>query len=237
MLFFSGLFSNLKAGERRSPFTANLLGYGGVMVVPTAYMPGDGVITATFSRIPKLYAAKLQPYRTSSVYTMNAGIFSFMEGFVSLVRPDHFKGGTGDRTAGLRVNILRENEYRPALTFGMQDFFALDRLDLEPSSAQVFAALYMVASKSFKFHNRWTLVHMGYGADWLPAKTRQLNGLFGAFEVETVPDIYLLFENDAKRWNVGLRALLFTHFQAMAGWWGFNEFCFNVSASFNLNQL
>ncbi|NLP12557.1 YjbH domain-containing protein, partial [bacterium] len=62
--------SMLAAEEGQKPFASNLLGYGGVLVAPTAYMPGDGTITVTFSRIPRLYAAKMQPYRTSSVYTV-----------------------------------------------------------------------------------------------------------------------------------------------------------------------
>ena len=77
----------------------NLLGCNGMLVIPTAYMAGDGVITPVFSRIPKLYAAKLQPYDVSSVFAVNVGMLPFLEGFVAMVRPDHFKGGTGDRTA------------------------------------------------------------------------------------------------------------------------------------------
>jgi len=227
----------LAAGEGRKPFATNLLGYGGVLVVPTAYMPGDGTITATFGRIPKLYAAKLQRYQTSSAYTIDAGMFSFLEGFVSLVRPDHFKGGTGDRTAGARLNFFRETTNRPALTLGMQDFFAIEQLDLEPSSAQVFASLYLVSSKTFTVRDRLLLLHLGYGTDWLPANTSQLVGLFGAMEIETLPRVFLLLENDAKKWNLGLRTQFFSHFQLMAGWWGLDEFSWSVSGSFNLSGL
>ncbi len=200
-------------------------------------MPGDGTITVTFSRIPRLYAAKMQPYRTSSVYTVNAGIFSFMEGFVSLIRPDHFKGGTGDRTAGLRMNFFHETHRRPALTLGMQDFFAVEQLHLEPSSAQVFASLYLVSSKSFALYNRRIFTHLGYGTDWLPANTSQLVGLFGAMEIETLSNVFLLLENDTKKWNLGLRTRLFSHVQLMAGWWGLKEFSWNLSAFFNLQGL
>ncbi|HPN35488.1 MAG TPA: YjbH domain-containing protein [bacterium] len=237
ILFSIFTLSNLMAEEGGTSFASNLLGYGGVLVTPTAYMPGDGTITATFSRIPKLYAAKLQPYQTSSVYTIDAGVFSFLEGFVSLVRPDHFKGGTGDRTAGLRLNFLQETAKRPALTVGMQDFFAIEQLDLEPSSAQVFASLYMVGSKSFTLHNRRIFTHLGYGTDWLPANTSQLVGLFGAMEIETLPKVFLMLENDAKKWNLGLRTRLFSHLQLVAGWWGLEEFSWSVSGSFNLQGL
>ncbi len=237
LLFLFLLTPLLAAGEGQRPVASNLLGYSGVLVAPTAYMPGDGTITATFSRIPKLYAAKLQPYQTSSVYTVNAGVFSFMEGFVSLIRPDHFKGGTGDRTAGLRVNFFHETHRRPALTLGMQDFFAVEQLHLEPSDAQVFASLYLVSSKSFTLYNRQIFTHLGYGTDWLPANTSQLVGLFGAMEIETLSNVFLLLENDAKKWNLGLRTRLFSHFQLMAGWWGMNEFSWSVSGWFSLSGL
>lgn len=237
LLFLLLYAPRLAAEEGQKPVATNLLGYGGVLVVPTAYMPGDGIITATFSRIPKLYAAKLQPYRISSAYSISVGVFSFLEGFASLVRPDHFKGGAGDRTAGLRVNFLREKAKRPALTLGMQDFFAIEQLHLEPSGAQVFASLYLVSSKSFSVYDHLLFLHLGYGTDWLPANTHQLTGFFGAIEMEALHNVFLLLENDAKKWNVGMRTRFLSHFQLMASWWGLAEFCFSIQTSFNLQQL
>ncbi len=228
----------LAADKSAEQPAVNLLGYPGMLVVPAAYTSGDGVITPTFSRIPKLYAAKLQPYRMSSVLAVNVGVLPFLEGFIAMVRPDHFTGGTGDRTAGLRLNLLREKTKRPAITVGVQDFFAAKGIAIESDAPQVFSSLYLVGSKKVAaVNNRHAFIHLGYGVDWLPANTYQLVGLFGGVEMQIHSGFYFLLENDAKKWNVGLRSRVWNRLQLMIGWWGWDRFCCNVSTAIDMHKL
>lgn len=231
--------SSVPAGDKHTwQISTNLLGYSGMLVIPTAYTSCDGVINVTFSRIPKLYAAKLQPYHVSSVFAVNLGVLPFLEGFGAMVRPDHFRGGTGDRTAGLRLNLLREKDHRPALTLGAQDFFAAKSIRFEPKGPQVFSSMYLVSSKMVVMpFGHCIYLHLGYGVDWLPASTYQLVGLFAGAETQIKGNCYFLLENDAKKWNIGLRARLLNRFQLLVGWWGGNEFCWNMSTSFDLHSL
>jgi len=209
-----------------------LLGGSGLVIVPAAGTLPDGRVVVGVSRIPRLYADKLRPYRRT-VYYGAVGLLPFLEATMAFVRPDHYSGGLGDRSAGLRLRLLAERDKLPALAVGIQDFFGAEALELEPAGAQQFAALYLAGGKTFGS----VRLHGGYGVDWLPAKSRQLVGLFGAVSVRLNRSLAACVEYDARSLNIGLKLKTFSHFQLALAWWNLQSLCATCAFSFKLQSL
>lgn len=197
-----------------------VLGYSGLIVTPTADILADGQLSANIGRIPKLYADNYKPYdRTSYVVAM--GFMPFMEATMGFIRPDNFQGGVGDRTVSVRFRLLNEQKRRIALAFGLQDFFAVKDLNLEPVSAQHFTSSYVVATKHFELSrpDMQLSLNMGYGFNWLPSDDRQLTGLFWGAQYSPMQQVQLLMEHDGKQFNAGVRFHFFRHAQYMLSFW------------------
>jgi len=196
-----------------------VLGYSGLIVTPTADILADGQLSVNIGRIPKLYADNYKPYdRTSYVVAM--GFMPFMEATMGFIRPDNFKGGVGDRSVSVRFRLLNEKNRLPALAVGLQDFFAVKDLKLEPVSAQHFTSSYIVATKHVKLSHPGTLsLNMGYGFNWLPSDDKQLTGLFWGVQYSPIQPMQLLMENDGKRFNAGIRFNFSQHVQYMLSFW------------------
>lgn len=212
---------------------ASLMGFSGLIVTPSADLAPDGQLSLGVSRIPELYADKLRPYQRT-VYFARLGYLPFLEGTAMIVRPDDYPGGVGDRSLHVKFQLLHEKGHRPGMAIGAQDFFAARGLDFEPARAQHFAALYVVASKNLSLQPvpvRW---HLGFGADWLPAKNRFLDGLFAG--VTLTPHRYLIFlaEYDAHAFNAGFRLHPVSWVQAQLAWWKLQQWTATLvlSASF-----
>lgn len=192
-------------------------------------------MTGNIGRLPKLYAEHYAPYnRTSFIGTM--GFLPFMEAAFGFVRPDNYQGGVGDRTVAIRVQLLKDNGNWPALAIGFHDFFAIERLDLEPLDAQHFAALYFVASKRFyvPFLNSSLVLNTGYGPDWLPAKDSHLLGWFGGVQYSPIEQVDLLLEYDTQHFNAGIRFMFFSHLQYSMSFWQLQYVMHQISLNIHL---
>lgn len=197
-----------------------VLGYSGLIVTPTADILADGQLTANIGRIPKLYADNYKPYdRTSYVVAM--GFMPFMEATMGFIRPDNFQGGVGDRTVSARFRLLREKNRRPALAFGLQDFFAVEDLNLEPVSAQHFTSSYVVATKHVELSvpDMLLSLNVGYGFSWLPSDDRQLTGLFWGVSLAPMQQVQIIMENDGRQYNAGVRFSFFQQVHYMLSFW------------------
>jgi hypothetical protein len=229
--FIISLSSFLWAGAKNTT-----LGYSGIIVTPTAQILNDGELTGNLGRLPKLYANNYSPKnynRTAFVTAM--GFFPFLEASFGFIRPDNFQGGVGDRTVTLRLKVLNERQYIPAVAIGFHDFFAVESLDLEPAAAQHFAALYLVTTKQFTFSTSQSLlVSLGYGPDWLPADDSHLQGLFGGVQYSPIENVQLLAEHDTKNLNVGMRFSFFSHLNYSMSFWQLRYMMHQLSFSFSL---
>jgi len=179
-----------------------VLGYSGLIVTPTADILADGQLTANIGRIPKLYADNYKPYdRTSYVVAM--GFMPFMEATMGFIRPDNFQGR------------------RPALAFGLQDFFAVEDLNLEPVSAQHFTSSYVVATKHVELSvpDMLLSLNVGYGFSWLPSDDRQLTGLFWGVSLAPMQQVQIIMENDGRQYNAGVRFSFFQQVHYMLSFW------------------
>ena len=211
---------------------ASLFGYSGLMVTPAAEIADDGELTAGFSRTPILYADWWPNRRT--IFWGRIGFLPFLEAGGMFVRPDRYGGGFGDRSVYVRVRLLREQGRRPAVTVGTQDFFAIKQLKWETATAQHFGALYLVASRHDTLRGVPLHVHLGYGPDWLVARTKMLVGLFGGISYAPHPRVTLLAEYDAECVNAGLRLQPFPFLQAHIGLWKLREVTATLAFSVHL---
>ncbi|HOH09225.1 MAG TPA: hypothetical protein PLF89_17005, partial [bacterium] len=112
---------------------------------------------------------------------------------------------------------------RPAVTIGTQDFFAIKQLKWETATAQHFGALYIVASRHDTLRGVPLHFHLGYGPDWLVARTKMLVGLFGGVSYSPHRMVTLLAEYDAECFNAGFRFHPFPLLQAQVAWWKMRE--------------
>ncbi len=215
-----------------------LLGYSGLLLVPTADIQQDGELNFGISRIPILYAKNY--YGGSydrTVMFASMGFLPFLEGTFGFTRPDNMQGGVGDRSMSARLQLYRQRGWIPSVALGMQDFFAIKKLHLEPTSAQHFAAAYVVASKAVKFSSPFLQradFHLGYGVDWLPANDRHLDGLFAGLSFSPIRQVQLLFEYDSHSFNSGVRFFLFSHLRYTMALWKMRYLMQNMSFSISL---
>ena len=212
-----------------------VLGYTGIIVTPTAQISRDGELSASIGRIPKLYANGYAPYdRTAFVASM--GFMPFLEASFGFVRPDNFQGGVGDRTITVRIQVLSDKANLPAIAFGFHDFFAIENLDLEPESAQHFAAMYAVATKKIPLYIEGSslVLNAGYGFDWLPARDSHLQGFFWGLQYSPIKDVDLLLEHDVNNFNAGIRFIFFSHFNYMLSFWQLQHLMHQVGFSLQL---
>ncbi len=220
-----------------------LLGYGGMIVVPTATLAGDATVAVGFSRIPTMYGYKLYP-AAKSVYYAALTFTPFFEASFAIVKPDKLPDRplhVGDRSAGVKLRLCPETRRIPAIAIGSHDFFNLKLLGLAKPGRKLpenFAALYAVATKSFKptfLHQ--LVVHFGYGTDWLPAKQNYLVGPFGGVELFLRKELVVMAESDARNVNLGARMKLFSHLQSWVCWMDARELCGGVGLSLTLWEL
>ena len=201
---------------------ASALGYSGLMLVPVADIAPDGQVSAGVSRIPMLYATDWWPNRRT-VFWGRIGFLPFLEAGGMFVRPDDYTWGFGDRSVYIKVQLLKEKGRRPALAIGTQDFFAIKQLKWETATVQHFGALYLVASRHDTLRGVPLHFHLGYGPDWLVARTKMLVGLFGGVTWTPHRYVTLLAEYDAERFNAGFRFHPLPLLQAQLAWWKMRE--------------
>lgn len=238
LLFYIFCCSILLTSEYVYSVTGNsLLGHSGLIVVPSGYIASDGSVSIGYGRVPRLNAIEYKAYERNVKFG-RIGFLPFLEGTFSIVRPDKYPGGIGDRTVGIKLQLVGEKKYVPALSIGMHDFFGIEELNWEPKRSQHFAALYIVGSKSFDVPYIYNLgLHTGYGVDWFPARTHQLVGLFSGLEFRLTKYFSAMAEYDADTFNFGARLTLFSRVQFLLAWWDKDKISWNVSYSFMLHSL
>jgi hypothetical protein len=232
------LLPPLEAQNSRS-----LLGYGGLVVVPSADLARDATVTVGLARIPRLYGIALYPAR-KSVYSASLTFAPFFEVAFAVVKPDPLSDlppHAGDRTVSVKLRFISEKRFMPALAVGAHDFLGVKRLGIrtvKTTPPENFAALYAVATKSYKIPMVYNLcVHMGYGTDWLPAEQNYLVGLFGGIELFVRKELAVMAEYDARYFNFGARLNLFSHFQFYLSWMDGKEPGCGLNCSYNLGDL
>ena len=139
---------------------------------------------------------------------------------------------TVDRVPSLRLHLLKETKFLPAVCFGLHDFAAA----FGGTEAVRFNSTYLVASKTLeinKFVDKVDL-HAGYSSDLLYAHNYQFLGFFAGSSCTIKKYLKLMVEFDSRRVNLGTQLTLFKHVCLTAGLLGFDSFSGGLSCTFTL---
>ncbi|RMH71949.1 MAG: hypothetical protein D6675_05475 [Gemmatimonadetes bacterium] len=219
----------------------SLTGVTGLLTIPTAEMPADKQISLGMSYWNKKYIKyRNSQYDLMALY-VNLGYLPFLEISLRVSRrldaekyiPGKTRGqGIGERMPSIRLRLLSEHRYRPAIVAGAHDFISLGESSrredtLTDGDVTNFNALYLVGSKHFNLgitSSSELGLHLGYGSDWMDAHFHQFVGMFGGISLTILKPFDLILEYDAEHVNVGMRLLLWRHFQVTSGWQNIDTF-------------
>jgi hypothetical protein len=184
------------------PASAQALpGTSGLVSIPTAEITADGDMAAGVNVIAPHhheYYGGTYDANAAQVQFVTVGFLPFVEVGLRLTRiVDGPPQGIGDRMVSVRVRVLREGEYLPAVAIGAHDIVG----------TRLYHATYIVASRSAATAAGRAGVTVGYGRDvlGLRAKGRQFDGVFGGVSLAPRPWVTLLAEHDGDRPNAGVR--------------------------------
>lgn len=179
------------------------LGTTGQSMIPTAEMQRTGTFMGGANFLPEQITPTAFDYPTLNYY-VNMTLFSFVElGYRLTLYKLPNRDGTSsyrnqDRSSTIRIRVLKEGKYLPALVVGMDDVFS------EGSASGYWGSYYGVVTKTLKSGagDEWALTVGGY----IPhAKNAFNKGPFGGIRYTPAfcPDLKLMGEYDSRGWNVG----------------------------------
>jgi len=197
-----------EVGLTTLPVSQGALGIPGLIAIPNAGTLPVGFLDLGFNTIPDYTAFNPRGLDRQYNVQFSLGLFSrvVISGRGSEVRPSgilpprFFRADGGrivllessflsrDLSASVHLLVLKEGAVWPAIAVGARDF---------GGSASQLEARYAVASKTLAGRLRLTAGY-GWGEDLL-------KGGFGGIEVAPIPQVTLLGEYDADRFNGGLR--------------------------------
>lgn len=198
----------------RAGFAQEVTAHSSLMLVPTAEMPGDGVVRLNGGFIDGEHST-LRGANDVTPYGASIGFLPFLElGFRFNRQLDVEREALGDRLLLVRVRALPETDRRPAVTFGAHDF-----LRSTGEETRKFNALYVVATKHFapSLPTGPIGLTLGYGSDVIDARAHQYAGVFGGLSARPHEMIELMVEHDAQTLNAGIRGHVLGHVRVMFG--------------------
>lgn len=225
------------------------LGSNGIITVPTAFLYEDGEIvfgykyeSPTFPHYRKEGSNRL-PLKEPGLV---AG-FSFFP-FLEISLRYNLEPFT-DRLVNIRVQVLKEKKYRPALTVGLRDALAPLASVTESEDGSIvktsyYSTFYLVSSKQFvfpmgNFAQELSVTIGGGYSDFEKSLFSHIHGIFGGVEwrpITSVP-VSLIVDYDTKEFGFGVTTKLFNHFYGTVSTKEFKSFSFVVAGAVNLHGL
>ncbi len=186
--------------------TSSLFSYTGHVMIPSAYIP-DGRLGLHYSSLGKTVAPFHRGESDNQIYSLTLGFLPFLEGYFSVyVCPDINVSNIYDnygslkvRSPGLKIRVVNEREYIPALAVGIFDP-DIREFGVEASCSNVSSA-FVVASKQIDIIR--SSVSLGYGITHLKGHETRLRGVFGGMTTEITRNISLLMDYDSEFWSMG----------------------------------
>ncbi len=195
-----------------------LTGTTGLVTIPTADMPDDGVVAFGSGFLNKvdlpeeifdaIFPDGLGRFHGLAYY-VTLGYLPFLEvslrltRFVDVSEPQ----ALGDRMVSVRLRVFQESHWVPAVVVGAHDLVG----------TRVFNALYGVASKHFQLPaSTGTLgVHAGYASDAIAAAHHQFSGPFAGVSYGPAEFVKILVEHDGADVSAGVRLTLVERISAL----------------------
>jgi hypothetical protein len=213
-------FSGLKA--------QSLTGTTGYFNIPSGEIYKDKTLFFGSNRLHKDYTNWGKENHYAADFFVTTTYLPFAEisiRFTRMLGLDDYSSTVGDRMASVRLQALKEGEFRPAVVIGVQNFFTT----LSSGDASHFHSSYIVATKNFQFNK---VIHnlgitAGYGSDKLfKAANYQFIGFFSGINIvpRHLEFIELMAEYDGDKLNCGIRLTLLKHIVILAGMEGVDTF-------------
>lgn len=179
---------------------------------PTAEMQEDGTFYLGSSFVNSNLIQSLADGKYNAfTYYFNITFLPFME--VNFGSTGLFDGtdddNTVDRRFSVRLRVLRERKYVPAIVIGIRDVYTSSAK--ESNTNQYFSALFFVATKHIAVKKSEFGVSLGYGFDAF--RNNQFQGFFGGvtFSPSFLRQMKLIAVYDSQNFNLGADILFFKH--------------------------
>ena len=233
LLFFLMLVGSVKS--------QSLTGTRGLLHVPTAELYPDKTFAIGASFLPQPYMSYSRGGEEYDAYAtyVTATFFPWME---VMFRYTHHVGIEvnpitkyfPDRMLTVRLQLLKEKKYMPAVLFGLQDMSGAAGATSE--SAVYYSATYGVATKNFEWQQWQVGVSAGYAFDFLDMPTTDFKGLFGGVSIshKSIKNVGLLLEHDSETFNAGVEVFLFNRLQLLLGAANFDAPVAGISYRYSL---
>jgi len=194
-----------------------LTGTTGLLNIPSADKQADGTFMVGGNYLPKINQPVLG-YNTGNYY-LNLTFLPFLEiAFKSTLLKIKSTGRytNQDRSISIRIQLMKEKEYIPAVTIGGHDLEissskSLKYYTYQSTSNHYFGATYIVLTKHFDVNKTIIGATSGYGLNI--AGNSQFKGFFGGLTLahQSFKPLTLMGEYDTKGINLGGSLLLFKH--------------------------
>ena len=207
-------------------------GTTGLLNIPTAAMQEDGTFSAGGNFLPASFTPSTFSYHTGNYY-FNICFLPFLEVTykMTLIKSRYTDGGytEQDRSFGVRLRLLKEQQYLPALVLGGNDIYTSGG-----SVNQYFGSMYAVATKTLAWKENRLGVSIGYGPDLFGKG--QLQGVFGglSYSPSFLKHLELMVDYDTHVFNAGASVLLFNHLYLHAFLSDFNTLVAGAALKFKL---
>jgi hypothetical protein len=189
-----------------SVYSQTLNGTTGLLNIPSADMQADGTFIMGTNYLPEINQPRWR-YDTGNYY-FNLTFMPFLEvaykcTLIKTLSTGHYT--QQDRSINLRMQLMKEKEYLPAVVVGVHDIYT------HTDKNQYFGASYIVLTKHVEIHNNILGITSGYGAKLL--RNNEFVGLFGglSFAPAVFKPITLMGEYDSNGLNLGGSLLIFKH--------------------------
>jgi hypothetical protein len=191
-------------GVQSSVHGQSLSGNTGLVTIPSARMQEDGALSFGFSYFDKKHQQYFEGTKDFGAAYVNLTFLPFLEVVMRVNRPIPFHSTyTVDRFPMVRVRVLNEGKYLPAIALGINDFASTSSW-----GTVHFNATYLVMSKKIATFD----FHLGYAPVIMKALYYQLDGLFGGIAYTPYKSVNLFAEYDTRYVNAGIQYLFLKHF-------------------------
>ena len=203
------------------------LGTTGLLLAPSAEMQRDGTVMLGANFLNDAFTPPVFHYHTVN-YFLNATLLPFLEVAYTATMfratdnpndPDYiyFPNKKGkfinqDRSISIRLRLLRERKYIPAVVIGSNDCFHTS--DNGFMVSQFFSRIYLAMSKDFYFRHERLTASLAY---IYHTRHRTFENSFSAgvaYSPSFARDLNVIAEYCNGQFNVGANYLLFNHFFA-----------------------